>query len=291
MNIIIDAAAKINLLLDITGELDNGYHSLFMIMQSVDLFDTVTLEKTDSGTVELTCSEPSLPCDKRNIAVKAALNFFTDAGIKNEGLKIHIEKRIPLAAGLAGGSADAAAVICGLNKMYKTELCETALCTIGLKVGSDVPFCISGGTRLVENVGDKMCPLPAFGDFFIVLAKPAISVSTAAAYAAFNDLETVVHPDNEAMLKAVREQNGEDICRYAANVFEQVVTFPEFESIRSAMESNGASLVRMSGSGPTVFGLFRNEEDALKAEAEIRQKEICQGVFTCRPINRGVIIR
>ena len=290
MKITVDAAAKINLLLDITGQLENGYHSLCMVMQSVSLCDTVTLEKTDSQTIELTCSDSRLPCDRRNIAIKAALMFFTEAGVKNEGLKIHIEKRIPLSAGLAGGSADAAAVICGLDALYGTGLCQSALCSIGLKVGSDVPFCITGGTKLVENVGEKISPLPPFENCYVVLAKPGQSVSTAEAYAKFNGIE-INHPDNASMINAMKSCDYEGVCRYSGNVFEQVIDLPEFEKIRGVLKKCGADLIRMSGSGPTMFGLFRNYADAERAEKKIRNDGICREVFTTRPVQSGVSIR
>ena len=291
MKVTVDAAAKINLFLDITGTLENGYHSLFMVMQSVDLFDTVTLEKTETGIIELTCSEPSLPCDRKNIAMRAAQAFFNDADIKNTGLRIHIEKKIPLAAGLAGGSADAAAVICGLNALYEAGLCETALCSIGIKVGSDVPFCIAGGTRLVENIGEKMSFLPALRDCHIVLAKPERGVSTAEAYAAYNELENVNHPDGEAMLSAARASDFEKMCEYAQNVFEQVIDFPEFSSIRSCFESNGASLVRMSGSGPTMFGIFTDDSSAQTAAAQLKSLKLNCRIHHCRPISDAIRIK
>ncbi len=291
MKLSVDAAAKINLSLDITGKLDNGYHSLVMVMQSVSLFDTVTIEKTTSGTVEMTCSAGVLPCDKRNTAFKAALAFFNDAGIKNEGIKIHIEKRIPMAAGLAGGSADAAAVICGLNALYNTGLCETALCSIGLKVGSDVPFCISGGTKLVENAGEKISPLPAFCDCFIVLAKPEAGVSTKEAYGAFDNADNILHPDNAAIISAMQRGDFDALCRESQNVFEQVIEIPELAEIRSIISERGASLTRMSGSGPTVFGLFTDEEKARLAEKSLKESGICAAVELCRPISFGIKIK
>ena len=291
MKLTVDAAAKINLSLDITGTLENGYHSLFMIMQSVSLCDTVILETTDSGTIELTCSEEGLPCDRRNIACKAALMFFTEAGVKNRGLKIHIEKRIPFPAGLAGGSADAAAVIAGLDALYETGLCQSALCQIGHKVGSDVPFCLTGGTKLVENSGEKITPLPSLAECYIVLAKPEQGVSTADAYAQFDRLKDVRHPDNEAVLQAVKDCDYAAICRHSANVFEQVIDLPEFEKIRQVLGGCGADLIRMSGSGPTMFGLFTSLADAEKAERELKASGVCQTVCLCKPVANGVTVR
>ena len=291
MKLTVDAAAKINLSLDITGTLENGYHSLVMIMQSVSLCDTVILETTESGTVELTCSEESIPCDRRNSAFKAALMFFTEAGIKNRGLKIHIEKRIPFCAGLAGGSADAAAVIAGLDALYETQLCPTALCKIGLKVGSDVPFCLTGGTKLVEGVGERITPLPALGDCFVVLAKPEQGVSTAEAYEKFNHIENIMPPDNEAIVQAAKNSDYNALCKECGNVFEQVVNLPEFETIRNILGGCRADLIRMSGSGPTMFGLFRSLADAERAERELKASGACATVCLCKPVEKGVTVR
>ncbi len=291
MKLTVDAAAKINLSLDITGTLENGYHSLFMIMQSVSLCDTVILETTESGTIELTCSEESLPTDRRNIAYKAALMFFTEAGVKNRGLKIHIEKHIPFAAGLAGGSADAAAVIAGLDMLYKTGLCQTALCNIGHKVGSDVPFCLTGGTKLVENSGEKITPLPPLAECCVVLAKPERGVSTADAYARFDEKKDIVHPDNAAILQAAKGSDYSALCRHSANVFEQVTFLPEFETIRGVLGRHNADLIRMSGSGPTMFGLFRSYSAAEKAEKELKSSGVCKTVCVCKPVSTGVSIR
>lgn len=290
MKLIVNAAAKINLSLDITGVLENGYHSLIMVMQSVNLCDTVILEKTDSGTIELTCSEPALPCDKRNIAYKAALMFFSGTGIENPGLRIHITKRIPFAAGLAGGSADAAAVICGLNVLFEAGLSETALCAIGIKVGSDVPFCIAGGTRLVENTGDKMTPLPPVPHFYAVLAKPSQGVSTAEAYGAFDRAQNIRHPDNEGILAAVKDGNLAAIAAKADNVFEQVISLPELDTLRRVLEDAGALTVRMSGSGPTLFGIFDSAPMAQLALEKVRACGKAENAALCEPVAWGVQI-
>lgn len=291
MKLTVDAAAKINLSLDITGTLENGYHSLVMVMQSVSLCDTVTLETTESATVELTCSDENIPCDRRNTAFKAALMFFTEAGVKNRGLKIHIEKHIPFCAGLAGGSADAAAVIAGLDAFYETGLCQTALCKIGLKVGSDVPFCLTGGTKLVEGVGEKIIPLPDLNDCYVVLAKPEQGVSTAEAYEKFNTLENIIHPDNEAIVQAAKNSDYASLCTHCGNVFEQVVNLPEFETIRGILDNCNSDLTRMSGSGPTMFGLFRSLADAEKAERELKASGVCKTVCLCKPVASGVTVR
>ena len=285
MKITVNAPAKINLFLDIIGRLDNGYHSLFMVMQAVGLYDTVTVEKSDENGIFLTCSEAKLPCDEKNIAHKAAAAFCKKYGIE-PNVKIHIGKRIPFAAGLAGGSADAAAVIVALDKLYETNLSEYELCKTGLPVGSDVPFCIKGGTCLSQNTGGILSPLEPLKDCFIVLAKPEAGVSTAEAYAAA-DSTYLYRPDSMRMLDACEKGDFDGICKYAGNVFEQVIEVAERVEFKEIMRKHGCSLCQMSGSGPTVFALFENKDNAKKCADELRK--ICPNVFVTTPVNHGAI--
>ncbi len=285
MKITVNAPAKINLFLDIIGKLDNGYHSLFMVMQAVGLYDTVTVEKSKENGIFLTCSEEKLPCDERNIAYKAAAAFCKKQSIE-PNVKIHIEKRIPFAAGLAGGSADAAAVIVALNKLYETNLSEYELCKTGLLVGSDVPFCIKGGTCLSQNTGGVLAPLEPLKECFIVLAKPEAGVSTAEAYASA-DSTYLYKPDSMRMLDACEKGDFEGICKYAGNVFEQVIEVAERVEFKEIMRKHSCSLCQMSGSGPTVFALFENEENAEACADEL--KKICPNVFVTTPVNHGAI--
>ncbi len=285
MKITVNAPAKINLFLDIIGKLDNGYHSLFMVMQSIGLYDTVTVEKSNENGIFLTCSEEKLPCDEKNIAYKAAAAFCKKFGIE-PNVKIHIEKRIPFAAGLAGGSADAAAVTVALDKLYETSLSEFELCKTGLLTGSDVPFCIKGGTCLSQNTGGILSPLEPLKDCFIVLAKPEAGVSTAEAYAAA-DSTYLYKPDSMRMLDACEKGDFEGICKYAGNVFEQVIEVAERVEFKKIMRKHGCSLCQMSGSGPTVFALFENKEDAESCAEEL--KEICPNVFVTTPVKHGAI--
>ncbi len=287
MKITVDAPAKINLFLDIIGKLDNGYHSLFMVMQSVGLCDEITLEETTEKGIFLTCSDNRLPADEKNIAYKAAKNFCDLAG-KEPRIKIHIEKKIPFAAGLAGGSADAAAVIVGLNEILKTGYTQKQLCDIGLTVGSDVPFCIAGGTQLSQNTGGVLSELTPLKDCFIVLAKPEAGVSTAQAYADA-DSTYLYKPDSMRMLDACEKGDFDAICKYAGNVFEQVIEVPERVEFKKIMRENGTSLCQMSGSGPTVFGLFKNEENAEKCKEALLK--ICKDVILTKPVNYGAKIR
>lgn len=286
MKITVDAPAKINLFLDIIGKLDNGYHSLFMVMQSVGLSDKIILEESEENGIFLSCSDERLPSDEHNIAYKAAAAFFKKNNIEPK-IKISIEKRIPFAAGLAGGSADAAAVIVGLNEFFKTQLSMAELCKIGLSVGSDVPFCIVGGTCLSQNTGGVLSALEPLKDCFIVLAKPEAGVSTAEAYAAA-DSAHLYRPDSMRMLDACEKGDFDGICKYAGNVFEQVIEVADRVEFKRIMRKYGCSLCQMSGSGPTVFALFEKEENAKGCAEEL--KTICPNVFLTVPVAHGAVI-
>ena len=274
----IKAYAKINLMLDILGTLPNGYHNLWMIMQSVSLYDTVTVEKTDSGKITLTCTKEGIPTNEKNIAYKAAAAFFEKTGIRNEGLHIHIEKCIPSEAGLAGGSADGAAVIKALNE----KLTERELCRIGRKVGADVPFCIVGGTCLAQNIGDVLSPLDDIPQCYFVLAKPKMGVSTKEAFASFDNASYIRKPKKDKMLIAAANGDFDTMCKLAANVFEQVIEVPERVEIKKIMREQKAKLSLMSGSGPTVYGIFENKEDAEICAEKL--KAITKDVFLATPV-------
>ncbi len=286
MKVTYNAAAKINLMLDIISTLPNGYHSLFMIMQSVSLFDTVTVEKTSDGGIILSSNVPEIPCDETNIAHKAAVAFYNYTGIDDKNISIHVEKRIPFAAGLAGGSADGAGVIAALNDIYKTNLTERELCSIGVKVGADVPFCLTGGTRLAQNIGEVLSLLPDLKDCFIVLAKPDIGVSTGPAYAEF-DKQGVRHLKTDSMLFAAANGDFDAICSKVGNVFEQLIEVPQRVDIKKIMYDNGALCSCMSGSGPTVFGIFNDKNQADKACESLKEK--FEQVYVCQPVKSGVI--
>jgi len=283
--ITVNAAAKINLSLDIVKRLDNGYHSLFMIMQSVDLYDTIKVEKCDCKGICITCNVADIPTDDSNIAAKAAKAFFNAANIENSGIKIDITKRIPHAAGLAGGSADGAGVIVALNEMFGTDFTQKELCDIGVKVGADVPFCIVGGTMLSQDIGGVLSPLQPLHDVFIVLAKPKAGVSTKGAYDAFDSAHNIKHPDNCNLLHAAVNGDFDKLFVLASNVFEQVIEVPERVNIKSVMRKHNCKTTCMSGSGPTVFGIFENKNDAENCVAEL--KSIIPEVFLTKPLNCG----
>lgn len=287
MKVQVQAAAKINIFLDIMATLDNGYHSLFSIMQSVELYDTVTIERNDSNKISIACTESTLPTDKSNIAHKATTAFFSAAKIKNPGVTIHIEKRIPLAAGLAGGSADAAAVIAGLNKLFDDVLDEDRLNAVALGVGSDVPFCLSGGIMLVQDTGGVLSRLPALPPCIFVLVKPKSGISTVEAYRAYDAHENIHRLDACRMLNESVRRKLKGICAYAGNVFEQCIEVPERVEIKTVMRKHGALCSQMSGSGPSVFGIFDTPESAKRCADEL--KESFDDVFVCEPVCRGLM--
>lgn len=283
---LVRAYAKINLLLDIIGTLDNGYHSIFSIMQSVSLYDTVDVTKNNSGLITVECSEKGIPQDERNIAYKAAFVFYEHFGIKDRGLHIKIEKHIPHEAGLAGGSADGAAVIMAMCKIYGKKIRQNELVRIALKVGADVPFCLFGGTALVQNIGDLISCLPDVSGIYIVLAKPTQAVKTDGAYAAYDKIGgRIRHLDKQGMLSAVLSEDIEKICSKCDNVFEQFIEVYDRAYIKSTMRDCGAKAACMSGSGPSVFGIFENKKDAEKACDKL--KKTTGNVYICTPVNFG----
>ena len=279
--ITLDAPAKINLLLDINCRLPNGYHSLFMVMQTVDLCDIVKVSLRDDGIINLTCTESALPTDSKNIAYRAAQKFFEAAGL-DCGADIALTKRIPFAAGLAGGSTDAAAVLKALNVLCKTDFTPEQLCGIGVKLGADVPFCIMGGTMLAQDIGQVLSPLPKLRDCYIVLVKPEVSVSTKEAFEAFDTCNNIRHPDCNAMLHAAANADFDGIIANVGNVFEQFIEVPQRAEIKAIMRDCGSLACCMSGSGPTVFGIFDSEEKAKECVAAIPAK--LGRAFLTRPI-------
>lgn len=262
----IKAYAKINLALDVTGRLENGYHTLRMIMQTISLCDEVIIQKTRGG-IEILCDSPDIPCDERNICHRAAEEFFRSTGFgKHDGVRIDIKKRIPAGAGLAGGSSDAAAVLKGLNELYRTGLNLDELAEIGIKCGADVPFCLYGGTCLAEGIGEKLTRLPSFGGVHAVVVKPGFSVSTAWVYGNYDIGSPKEHPDIETIVSAIEARDIAMVAREMKNVLESVTAakYPVITDIKNSLVDLGAAGSIMSGSGPSVFGLFESFE---KAEA------------------------
>lgn len=262
------ANAKVNLSLDLTGVLPDGYHAICTVMQSVSLCDTVTVRPGEAG-VRLTCSAPEVPTDRRNTAFAAAEAFYAAAGL-DPAIAVHIEKRVPSQAGLGGGSADAAAVLHCLNDLHGCPLREETLLKIALDVGADVPFCFMGGTRLCLNKGEVMAALPPFRAH-VVIAKPQTGVSTAAAFQKFDSAPPLCHPKNDDFLFYMARGEYEAAFACAGNLFEQLTHVPEGECIKKSMRENGACYAAMSGSGSAYFGLFREPDAAARAAAALRE--------------------
>lgn len=285
MEIKVKAYAKINLMLDIVAKRTDGYHDLFMIMQSIGIYDTVTITQTNSKKITISCNIDGIPLDESNIAYKAAVAFFKSAGIKNEGIHIDIVKRIPHAAGLAGGSADGAGVLVALNALFDCNLSEDALCDIGVKIGADVPFCIKGGTLLAQGIGDVLNKVKPLRKCFILIAKPDIGVNTAFAYKQFDECGKVHTPDKLGMLCAMQSRDLSDISMRMENVFEQFIDVPGKVDIKNIMRENGALGVCMSGSGPTVFGIFDNKENAQSAADNLGS--LAKDIAVTTPVSKG----
>lgn len=268
----ISAPAKINLSLDITGKLENGYHTLKMVLQTISLKDEILLQKQPDG-ISISCDHPLVPLDSGNICDRAARAFFLKTGLQG-GIKIQIQKKIPIGAGLAGGSADAAAVLKGLNTLYDARLSREELSDLGLQCGADVPFCLAGGTCLAEGIGEKLTRLPDFRGVHTVLIMPEFSVSTAWVYQNYRMDNPVRHPDTQAILSAIRQRDIAKVAREMKNVLETVTTvkYPEIEGIKRDLKNQGALGSMMSGSGPSVFGLFEDEEQARRALAILQNQ-------------------
>ena len=276
----VKAPAKINLTLDVLYKRPDNYHEVEMIMTTVDLADRIGLEPRTDGQIKIISTDRFVPNDERNFAYQAAKLLKDTYGI-TEGVSIKIDKEIPIAAGLAGGSSDAAATLRGLNEMWNLNLTMDELAEHGAKIGSDVSFCIYGGTALATGRGEKIKELPAPPTCWVVLAKPKIGVSTADVYGGLK-LEGIKHPDTKQMIDAIETQDYELVCKSLGNVLE-TVTFklhPEVITIKEQMQRFGADAVLMSGSGPTVFGLVDSETRAARIYNGLRG--FCEEVYTVR---------
>ncbi len=282
----INANAKINLYLAVTGRRENGYHDIESIMQSVSLHDVVTIstEPAKENEIILTCSDPSLPTDGKNLAYRAASLYMSAVGITSLRVRIHIEKHIPVAAGLAGGSADAAGTLIALNALSPHQLPTKLLCELGARLGADIPFVIRGGTMTALGIGEMLTPASEMPDCPILIVRPKESVSTAAAYAKIDEKRLFSSPKPlSGMQDALRSEDLSAIADAAYNVFEKVIPEgSEVFRIKSVLAECGASLSMMSGSGPSVFGIFRDEKTA--ADAAERIRALGYGTELCRPV-------
>lgn len=265
------AYAKINIGLDVTGKREDGYHLLNSIMQQVDLYDEITIEKCDSG-ISLDSNNKRIPLDENNLAWKAAAKLIEACDIK-AGVRIFINKNIPMAAGMAGGSTDGAAVFVGMNELFQLGLTKNELCQMAVKLGADIPFCIQGATAQCQGIGDEMTVIESAPDMYALIVKPNIDVSTKFVYQNLH-LDTVVHPDMNKVLEGFNEKDIKKICDNMGNVLATVTMkeYPLLSELLAEIDSTAAVGSLMSGSGPTVFGLYDSFDKALDAETVMKNK-------------------
>ena len=279
------APAKVNLSLDITGVDEKGYHLLDMVMQTVSVFEYITLTKQDDIT--MSSNAKFIPTDSKNTAVKAAIKFFEYTGIKG-GVHIHIKKTVPIKAGMAGGSADAAGVIVGLNYMYGTKLSTQQMCEIGLMCGSDIPFMIHGGTKRIQGTGDIILPAPQMPECWLAVCMPSKGVSTPQAYANYDAMGIKTTVETDKLIKAIEAENLGYIAKYMANDLELAAGSEDTEPIKKALIDLGAIGSMMTGSGAAVFGIFDSEEKAQNAVEKLR--ETVKSTFLAKPVPFGASV-
>ncbi len=274
------ALAKINLGLDVLGRRENGYHDVKMIMQSVYLYDEVKIEKTQEPGIAVVSNLSFLPAGDGNIAYKAA-QLIKDEFQIDEGIKITLNKHIPVAAGLAGGSSNAAAVLFGMNRMFRLGLSQRSLMDRGVRLGADVPYCIMRGTVLAEGIGEELSVLPSMPKCTVLIAKPPVSVSTKVVYEALDAKEITDHPDIDGIIEGLKNHSLKQVASCMGNVLEEVTVpmHPVIDQIKKEMKEAGALNAMMSGSGPTVFGLFESRAAARRAQSRIREKSLARQAY------------
>lgn len=280
----LNAYAKINLGLDVIGRLPNGYHEVKMIMQSVGICDELTFEKQPSG-ITVTTDSGELPTDENNLIYRAAKLLLDTCAVK-EGVRIHLTKHIPIAAGMAGGSTDAAATLKAVNQLFRFGKTKEELMELGVKIGADVPYCILGGTALAEGIGERLTPLPPMPNCHLLVAKPDINVSTKYVYTTLDATPILFHPDIDGMTAAILAGDLTGITAKLGNVLETVTVpaHPIISKIKEKFLELGSDGVLMSGSGPTVFGIFSDKTAAEKAYASMKQSSLAGQVFLTTPV-------
>lgn len=282
------ALAKINLGLDVLRRREDGYHEVRMIMQTIGLCDELEIRKTKQPGIQVETNLYYLPTNENNLVYKAAQLLKDEFGLR-DGIGIRLRKRIPVAAGMAGGSSDAAAVLWGMNQMYKLGLSRQELMDRGVKLGADVPYCVLRGTALAEGIGEKLSVLPPMPKCYILIAKPGISVSTKFVYENLhaNDLRPEQHPDVDAMIRAMEKKDLGLLASRMGNVLETVTVpaYPVINEIKRFMVEYGALGAMMSGSGPTVFGIYDTRGKARQAYRELRSRKLAKQVYLTTPYN------
>lgn len=275
------AMAKINLGLDVLRKREDGYHEVRMIMQTIQMYDLLDIRKKSEPGIELSTNLPYVPSDERNLVYKAAKLLMDEFDVK-EGLSMKLTKSIPVAAGMAGGSSDAAAAFVGVNRLFRLGLSEEELMKRAVQVGADVPYCVMRGTALAEGIGEKLTSLPGLPRCYVLVGKPGINVSTKLAYENLNLNSIQKHPDIDGMLLDIENQDIYSLTSKMENVFEPGIIrqYPVIQEIKDLMEANGALKAMMSGSGPTVFGLFPNEKEIRRAYDALKQSGLAKNVYT-----------
>ncbi|MCI7113261.1 MAG: 4-(cytidine 5'-diphospho)-2-C-methyl-D-erythritol kinase [Lachnospiraceae bacterium] len=279
-NISLKALAKINLGLDVVRRRDDGYHEVRMIMQTINLFDRLEIKKIKESAIKIHTNLFFLPVNENNLVYKAAKLLIDEFGIQ-EGVSVGLTKKIPVAAGMAGGSTDAAAMLFGMNRLFGLGLSKKQLMERGVKIGADVPYCIMRGTALAEGIGDKLSPLPEMVKCPVLIAKPQISVSTKFVYQNLKLDDKTVHPDIDRLIEDIRNKDLKAVSDHMGNVLESVTipNYPVISQIKEQMMDSGAVGSMMSGSGPTVFGLFDDSRTAQLAFGKIKRSGLAKQVY------------
>lgn len=278
------AYAKINLGLDVTGRRDDGYHIVRMIMTNVGIYDTLTFEDDESGDIILTANSPKIPTDDSNLICKVAKQLKELYGVK-KGANIDLVKRIPVAAGMAGGSTDGAAAYIALNELWGLGLDKKKLCELAVKLGADIPYCIMGGTALAEGIGEELTIIGDMPDCQIIIAKPAIDVSTGWVYKELDSKEIEDHPDIDGIRAAIDADDLYKMCSLIGNVLEPVTAskYEEIGKLESILSENGAVGAFMTGSGPTVFGIFDDADKAKAGYEAVKKSGLAPELFLTGP--------
>lgn len=280
------AYAKINISLDVVGKRDDGYHLLKMIMQTIDLYDEIEITKNYDKSIKIHCNKQYVPSDERNLAYKAAKIFREKYNIK-DGIIIKIKKNIPVSAGLAGGSTDAAAVLSIMSKMFNVGATYEELCEIAVQIGADVPYCIKGGTVLCEGIGEKMTNIGKFENKILVVIKPNFGVPTKDVYGSLDINKIYKHVETDELIQCIQNDNINGVCSKMKNVLENVTLGKHkiLKEIKEDLRKNEAMGCMMSGSGPTIFGFFEDMLTAQNAYEFIKNKYKFKDIFITRTIN------
>lgn len=282
------ALAKINLGLDVIGKREDGYHEVKMVMQTIQMYDLLRMDKSPKPGIRLTTNLPYVPCDKRNLVYQAAQLLMEEFHV-DQGVEMKLEKFVPVSAGMAGGSSDAAAALVGVNRMFHLGLTTEQLMDRGVKIGADVPYCVMRGTALAQGIGERLTALPPMPECFVLIGKPGINISTKTAYENLNLDLIERHPDIDGMVESIQRGDLQGVTSRMENVFEIgiIPKYPVIGQIKEHMLRHGALNAMMSGSGPTVFGIFDNEDKVMEACMSLRKARLAKNVFATKVFNNG----